>query len=60
MTRKTHKSVNSKSLLQHWRDEKGFDLYPVLRLILPQVRFKSIGKTGVGLTMWRQNDAERS
>ncbi|KAG6910035.1 DNA ligase (ATP) [Tephrocybe rancida] len=20
----------------HWRDEKGFDLYPVLRLILPQ------------------------
>ena len=24
-------------LLQHWRKEKGYDLYPVLRLILPQV-----------------------
>ncbi len=23
--------------IQHWREEKGFDLYPVLRLILPQV-----------------------
>jgi DNA ligase 4 len=22
--------------LQHWRAEKGYDLYPVLRLILPQ------------------------
>ncbi len=22
---------------QHWRNEKGYDLYPVLRLLLPQV-----------------------
>lgn len=25
------------SFWQHWRQEKGYDLYPVLRLLLPQV-----------------------
>ena len=28
---------NQMEFLQHWRKEKGYDLYPVLRLILPQV-----------------------
>jgi hypothetical protein len=24
--------------MQHWRQQNGYDLYPVLRLILPQAR----------------------
>lgn len=27
---------------QHWREELGHDLYPVLRLILPQARLLSL------------------
>lgn len=37
-------NLHLRSTYQHWRDEKGHDLYPVLRLILPQA---SAGGTAI-------------
>lgn len=36
------KPVLTRLWRQHWREEIGHDLYPVLRLILPQARFLSL------------------
>ncbi|KAH9479555.1 DNA ligase 4 [Psilocybe cubensis] len=51
----------------HWRNEKGFDLYPVLRLLLPQkdrersvygLKEKNLGKTYIKMIPLGQRDPD--
>ena len=65
------KSLSSLCVLscvfQHWRQEKGYDLYPVLRLILPQkdreravygLKEKNLATIYIKLIPLRRDDAD--